>query len=72
MGGTASMFLWALCFDPIAWIARMAAGCEISLFVDDLEGETTFGPAQTALLYLALLSATTASRWSAQVVRMVW
>ena len=51
------MFLWGLCFDPVAWIAANAAGCESRLFVDDLEGETR-GPAQTVLLYLALLCAT--------------
>ena len=36
MGGTASMFTWSLCFDPIAWIAAKAAGIEHNIYVDDL------------------------------------
>ena len=57
MGGPASLFTWAFCFDPVAWIAKMAAACETLLYVDDLLGETR-GPGQTLLLYMALLAAT--------------
>ena len=56
MGGPASLFTWALCFDPVAWIAKVAAACENLLYVDDLLAKTE-GPGQTLLLYLAILAA---------------
>lgn len=57
MGGPASLFTWAFGFDPVAWIAQVAAACSNLLYVDDLLGQTR-GPGQTLLLYLALLAAT--------------
>ena len=57
MGGPASLFTWALCFEPVAWIAMVAAGCSNLLYVDDLLGKVR-GPGQTLLLYMALLAAT--------------
>ena len=57
MGGPASMFTWCLAFDPVSWIAAIAAQCCNRTYVDDLTGET-FGPGQTVLLYLCLLAAT--------------
>ena len=51
------MFTSGLGFDPVAWIAKMAAHCDNKLFVDDLLG-LAFGPGQTLLLYLALLAST--------------
>ena len=60
MGGPASLFTWALCFDPVSWIAMVAAGCKNLLYVDDLLGKVK-GPGQTLLLYLALLASTHAA-----------
>ena len=57
MGGPASMFTWCLAFDPVAWIAQIAAQCSNRTYVDDLMGKV-FGPGQAMLLYLCLLAAT--------------
>ena len=56
MGGPASPCSWSMSFDPISWLAQVAAGCLNNTYVDDLEGET-WGPGQALLLYLCLLAA---------------
>ena len=57
MGGPASLLTWGVGFDPVAWIAQLAAGCNNITYVDDLLAKV-FGPGQTLLAYLALLAAT--------------
>ena len=57
MGGPACMFTWNLGFDPVAWIAQVAAACKTILYVDELLA-LVVGPGQATLVYLAFLAAT--------------
>ena len=57
MGGPASCLSWALGFDPVSWIAAVAAAATNLTYVDDLLGRIR-GPGQALLLYLCLLAAT--------------
>ena len=60
MGGPLSPLTWCMAFDPICWIAGMAAMCELLGYVDDLLA-LVFGPGHAMLIYLALLAATKAA-----------
>ena len=57
MGGPASTLTWELGFDPVSWVAGMAAMCALLVYVDDLLA-LVVGPGHAMLLYLSLLAAT--------------
>ena len=56
MGGPLSLLTWNISFDPVVWIAQLAACCQALAYVDDLLAEI-FGPGQLLLSYLTLLAA---------------
>ena len=60
MGGPLSPLTWCMAFDPICWIAGIAAMCELLGYVDDLLA-LVFGPGHAMPIYLALLAATKAA-----------
>ena len=65
MGGPSSSLTWCLAFDPVAWVAAMAALCRVIIYVDDLLALIR-GAGQAALVYLALLAATKAAGLSVE------
>ena len=56
MGGPASPFIWALCYDPIIWLVSRVARCRSPTYVDDLAANIC-GPRQALAAQLVLLSA---------------
>ena len=56
MGGPLSLLTWNISFDPIVWIAQVAACCRALAYVDDLLTKV-IGPGQLLLSYLTLLAA---------------
>ena len=60
MGGPLSPLTWEVAFDPVMWIAQLAACCKALGYVDDLLSNI-FGPGQLLLVYLILLAAAQAA-----------
>jgi len=56
MGGTASLLLWNMAYDPILFGMQAAVGVEVPTFVDDLAALVR-GPRQAALAQLFLWAA---------------